>query len=123
MKFIIQLDSQLDEIKAKFSDEFKGLKLEFFSKAHNKLEGSPKEDMVTENIALSKLNANLETKEIVIAKEMKVSELEAVFENDFGLHVQVFRKMGRSWIETTRTDNYSLAEQMELSADSLKPYS
>ena len=122
MEFKIHSDSHIDDIKTKFSNAFIGLKLEFFSKSHNRLEGSPKEDMVVENVHLSELNAALKNKELNISAKMKVSELETAFEKDFGLHVQVFRKMGRSWIETTRTDNYSLTEQMELSADSLKSY-
>lgn len=123
MELNIHSDSHIDDIKKKFSEAFKGLKIEFFSKAHNSLEGSPKEDMVIENIHLSQLNPTLKDKELRVIATMKVSELEALFKNDFGLYVQVFRKMGRSWIETTRTDGYSLNEQMELSADSLRSYS
>ena len=122
MELNIHSNSHINDVKSKFSNSFKGLKIEFFSKAHNSLEGSPKNDMVTENLHLSELNPNLKDKELNVTAAMKVSELEAAFEKDFGLHVQVFRKMGKSWIETTRTDNYSIAEQMELSADSLKSY-
>lgn len=122
MEFKIYADSNIDDIKTKFSSAFAGLKIEFFSKSHNRLEGSPKDDMVVDNVHLSDLNPTIKSNELNISVAMKVSELERAFEKDFGLHVQVFRKMGRSWIETTRTDNYSLKEQMELSADSLKSY-
>ena len=123
MELKIHSNSHINDVKSNFSNAFKGLKIEFFSKSHNRLEGSPKDDMVSENVHLSELNPSLVDKEIHVSAAMKVSELESTFEKDFGLHIQVFRKMGRSWIETTRTDSYSLKEQMDLSADSLKSFS
>jgi len=42
---------------------------------------------------------------------MKVSELEKIFLEDYGLNVQVFRNSGRVWLETTMTDDWTLAEQ------------
>lgn len=42
---------------------------------------------------------------------MKVSELEKLFKDKFKLAVQVFRKSGNLWLETTMTDNWSLLQQ------------
>jgi hypothetical protein len=42
---------------------------------------------------------------------MKVSELEELFEEVFGLSVQVFRKSGESWLQTTTTDSWTLNQQ------------
>ncbi len=123
MELKIHSDSNINDIKSKFSEAFTGLKIEFFTKSHDRLEGSPREDMVVENVHFSTLNPKIKDNELKVTAEMKVSELESAFETDFGLHVQVFRKMGRNWIETTRTDNYSLQDQMQLSADSLKTFS
>ncbi len=108
------------DVKAAFATKYKGLKLEFFYKAHEENEGSPKKDMVMDEIVLSKLNPDIHNDELHITPGMKVSELESAFEDQLGLHVQVFRKMGHIWIETTRTDHYSLKEQMKMSEESLK---
>jgi hypothetical protein len=40
-----------------------------------------------------------------------VWQLEKQFEEGFGLHVQVFRKSGRTWLETSVTDDLTLVEQ------------
>ena len=29
----------------------------------------------------------------------------------FGLHVQVFRRSGKTWLQTIRTDNWTLGQQ------------
>lgn len=51
--------------------------------------------------------------EIILNDEMTVGELEQKFKEQFDLNVQVFRKHGNSWIETTVTDNWSLQKQNE----------
>lgn len=56
---------------------------------------------------------------IHITDDMPVSKLEQLFLDQFGLSVQVFRKSGSSWLETTFTDDWTLKRQndagMELS--------
>ena len=42
---------------------------------------------------------------------MTVTELERQFRELYGLHVLVFRKSGKVWLETTVTDGWTLAEQ------------
>jgi hypothetical protein len=42
---------------------------------------------------------------------MTVEELEKSFLVKFGLNVQVFRKSGKSWLETTITDKWTLEKQ------------
>ena len=42
---------------------------------------------------------------------MKVAELESAFFVTFGLAVQVFRKSGKVWLQTTATDDWTLEEQ------------
>jgi hypothetical protein len=42
---------------------------------------------------------------------MLVSELEKQFNDKLQLSAQVFRKAGKSWLETTFTDGWSLRKQ------------
>ena len=41
------------------------------------------------------------------------AELEEIFETNFGLHVQIFRKSGKIWLETSTTDGWTLNQQNE----------
>jgi hypothetical protein len=36
-----------------------------------------------------------------------------MLESDYGLHVQVFRKSGNIWLETSVSDHLTLSEQQE----------
>lgn len=49
--------------------------------------------------------------EIAITPDMTVVELEQCFNNIYGLGIQVFRKSGKGWLETTVTDGWTLKEQ------------
>jgi hypothetical protein len=42
---------------------------------------------------------------------MTVADLEFRLEKEYGLHIQVFRKSGNIWLETTATDNWTLDRQ------------
>jgi hypothetical protein len=44
---------------------------------------------------------------------MTVQELERVFQEELGLFIQVFRRSGKVWLETTATDNWTLFKQNE----------
>jgi hypothetical protein len=117
MKFIVEPQATTKEVRDQFMAKFPGLKIEFFRNSHDENEGSHKKDMVAEEIPLSQLEPSYQSNTLSISPSTTVSELEELFE-DVNLHVQVFRKMGPNWIETTRTDSYTLKEQQELSSAS-----
>jgi hypothetical protein len=48
---------------------------------------------------------------IEIFDQMTVKQLETTFREKFGLNVQVARRSGSMWLETTMTDNWTLKHQ------------
>jgi hypothetical protein len=48
-----------------------------------------------------------------VDESMTVLELENAFMDEFGLCVQVFRKSGNIWLETTMTDHWTLKQQSD----------
>jgi hypothetical protein len=93
---------------------FPNLSLSFYTKPHDIYQSSPVKYLITEsNTLLKHIEARPHDGDVEIFADMKVSELEQLFEQEFGLHVQVFRRMGNTWVETTFTDNLSLCEQNE----------
>jgi hypothetical protein len=51
---------------------------------------------------------------------MKVGELENLFAEKFGLYVQLFRKSGKVWLQTTTTDTWTLKEQSKLASEQVE---
>lgn len=100
----------LKEIQEEFSKRFTHLKLEFFSKPHSEGKGTQKEYM-KDNLLQVKDLASADGGSVEISGNTIVSELEKAFRETFGLYVQVFRKSGKIWLETTATDGWTLSYQ------------
>lgn len=97
------------QIQEEFGTRYPFLKLEFFKNSHNVFEGNARPEIIYKK-QLTHLH---KVGEIIINDDMTVAELEQKFKEQFNLNVQVFRKHGNSWIETTVTDNWTLQKQNE----------
>ena len=113
MKIHIDDSKTLEDVKNEFSGVFPYLKIEFFEKAHSDGAGSPKSELIDENLSIGNIRTQHNEGEVEINAEMAVGEVERRFEENYGIHVQVFRKSGDIWLETSATDDWSLADQNE----------
>lgn|SRR5574343_356298 len=109
MKISISDNKTIEEIQGEFNREFPYLNIQFFKHGHKAFKGNDKKELLPVTLQLSAVKHQNGTVEI--KESMKVNELEAMFKEKFGLNVQVFRKSGKSWLETTVTDNWSLKKQ------------
>jgi hypothetical protein len=113
MKIDLEDRKSLGQIQQEFSALFPYLKIEFFSKPHDAGKGSEKKYMRTANELLRDVAVRINGTTLEVEGEMTVAQLEEVFRTRFGLHVQVFRRSGRLWLETTATDSWTLNYQNE----------
>ena len=109
----IQPDTTLNELKHAFAQHFPYLKWEFFRHSHQHHEGSHKKDMILDNPTLQKITHQIQQHHIEFHDTNSVQDIEQLIWDAFGLSVQVFRKSGNLWLETTITDQWSLAYQNE----------
>ena len=94
-----------------FSQLFPNLKIEFFQHNHETGEGNTAADMLKDlSSTLSDASSVDHAFNISIDGHKHVSTLEEEFAN-LGLNIQVFRKSGNVWLQTTTTDHWSLAQQ------------
>lgn len=112
-------DRTMGEVQADFAAAFPSLKLAFFSKPHHAFKGSAAKFLVQEKDApLSDLSPNMKTGYLNLEPNLTVWQVEKLLEDEFALHVQVFRKSGRTWLETSRTDGLTLEQQLDKAAAS-----
>lgn len=104
-------DKQLKEIKALFNAKFPHLKIEFFSEDHEVGEASTYKSMYDEDLYLKDIRSNHTEGELSIDGHTKTSTFESNFKEHFGVNVQVWRKSGNMWLQTTTTDDWTLSEQ------------
>lgn len=111
MKITVNDSGKIFAIQENFNEQFPYLKLEFFSKPHGVGIGSSKKLIKQNYKTLGECRTIHNTGKITITPNMTVSELEQSFSEVYGLNVQVFRKSGKAWLETTVTDGWTLQEQ------------
>jgi hypothetical protein len=102
MTILISDNRKVVEIQQEFTESFPYLKLGFFCRPHKELS-----DLQTIGECRTVHNKG----HLNISAAMTVSELEQEFHERYGLRVQVFRKSGQVWLETTVTDGWTLEKQ------------
>jgi hypothetical protein len=75
--------------------------------------GSAKNKMIHNATQIGDIQKIKNVHTIAVESNFSVSNLEQKFENELGLFIQVFRKSGNVWLETSATDSWTLAEQNE----------
>lgn len=111
MNITINDHRKIFAIQEDFNKLFPYLKLEFFSKPHTKGGATSIKLIKYNSQTLGECRTIHNNGEISIIPAMSVAELEQHFGDIYGLGVQVFRKSGKTWLETTVTDNWTLEEQ------------
>ncbi len=106
----------IGEIVHEFSARYPLLKIEFFKNKHNEGAGSKPSELIHHSKKIGEVGKKATSGSLLIKEEMLVTELEILFWDVFGLSVQVFRKSGNVWIETTTTDRWTLKKQNENAA-------
>ena len=111
MQIIINDHRKIFAIQKEFSEMFPYLKIEFFAKPHKVNGSSPKKLMKHPAKTLGECRIIHNKGTFTITPQMTVADLEQNMNDVFGLSVQVFRKSGNAWLETTVTDNWALEQQ------------
>lgn len=126
MEIKIANTTSIQEIQAEFNKEFPYLKIEFFDAPHVDGVSLPKSKLIMNNQKLSSCRKQANEGDLPIFGTQTVSVLENSFWDKYGLSVQVFRKSGNLWIETSLTDSWTLEQQnkegFEMSPQHRDPY-
>lgn len=121
MKITINDKRKIFAVQEAFTKTFPYLKLEFFAKSHKTGAGTSKKFIKHHSKTLGDCRTVHNAGTITITGDMTVGELEQRFGDIYGLGVQVFRKSGKLWLETTVTDNWTL-ERQNKEGESLSVY-
>jgi hypothetical protein len=117
MTLEIRGEIQLSDLQFVFNGYFPFLKIEFFKIPHKIGEGLAKSLLFDNKKLVKDCRTVHEVGELIFDETMKVSAFEAKLQDEFGLSVQVFRKSGNVWLETSATDTWTLREQNDEGAE------
>lgn len=107
----VKKNRSIGELQEDFNTAFPFLKIEFYKKANGKAVLNNNQHL-NKSVSLGKAGVSNEGT-LKVADTMTVGELEHIFKEQFGADIQVSRKSGSLWLETTMTDNWTLLQQNE----------
>ena len=108
MRIEIRKQQTVHELQDAFQQVFPHLKIELYTQAHEHHTGNPQEPVHHQQSLATLLQHE---GDIDLQASYLVSEWEQLMRDRFGLHVQVFRRSGKTWLQTIRTDNWTLGQQ------------
>lgn len=111
MLLAISKEKTIRDVQLEFSSQFPFLKLEFY-KRENSDPALPVKKHLQHSLMLKQAGLK-NSGTLEIQNETTVMVLEKMFYSNFGLDVQVLRKSGMLWLETTVTDKWTLQKQNE----------
>jgi hypothetical protein len=103
----VKSEMKVFDLIKQFSKFFPFLRLEIYNRGEEMSEAS-------HNCLLSDIVHKKVVKYFEINSEMKVSEVENLFWENMGLQVSIFRKSGKTWLESSFTNYWSLERQNNL---------
>lgn len=109
----IKDDMTIRDLQRAFSERFPYLRIEFYTEPHEPHQGSPATKQIPPEKKIGEVRLIHTEGNFRIDPKMKVEELEKLFAEKYGLYVQVFRRSGNLWLQTTATDDWTLEEQNE----------
>ena len=111
MQLTIAPNRKIGDIQKDFNSMFPFLKIEFFNNRSVAPTKFSAKQMIPSNKTIGDTQRAIADGTLEIDENMKVQDLEKQFHDQFSLAVQVFRKSGPVWLETTMTDNWTLSQQ------------
>ncbi len=112
-KLEIGINKTTSELKKEFNKQYPFLKIEFFREPCIKGTGFTKDKLIKRDEKLGNLQREIKQGHFTFSDSTIVDEFEKLFFKKFGLCVQVFRKSGNVWLETSATDDWTLLQQNE----------
>jgi hypothetical protein len=114
MQLAILKSASVGDTQDAFHTAFPFLKIAFFSRTHKEHGGSNAKFMVTDRgKILGELPGFKAEGLLAIESHMRTWEVERKVEEETGLHIQIFRKSGAIWLETSVSDELTLEQQNE----------
>lgn len=114
MSINIKAERQIKEINEEFTGKFPFLKLEFYRRTELQQEKYTADKLLPLEKKLKDVwFSKKEEGRLEVPGNMTVLQLENILMDRYGLAAQVFRKSGRVWLQTIRTDSWTLDHQNE----------
>lgn len=111
MKLHIDENRLMKEVQDDFNHAYPYLKIEFYRNPGLFRQVPPEQRRFPPKLKMGEASKKVSGIDLDLQDSMTIYELEKIFSDQLGLAVQVYRKSGNLWLETTMTNGWSLKQQ------------
>jgi hypothetical protein len=109
--FIVQQDSDIRTVREHFAELYPYLRINFFRNKNNSHAITSQSIVFSDSVKLNEINPGFSGGTIGVSDDMSILEFENEFLRQFGLSVQLSRKSGNLWLDTVKTNQWTVKEQ------------
>jgi hypothetical protein len=113
MEIYISEEAIVANIQSDFQEAYPFLRLEFFQQPHEPGESCSPKQKITPETPIEDIRMMHTFGWLDISRHRTAAEIEYDFRRLMGLSVQVMRKSGDMWVQTTKTDFWTLQQLNE----------
>ena len=116
---ILRIDDNksIEDLQDKFEQCFPGLRLEFYGQSHNWSEATPSKYQIPSERLIGDIRKIHSSGILEIKSWFLTGRVEQDFKEMYGLNVQIFRLKNKKWVQTTQSDNLTLAQLIDIPED------
>lgn len=109
---ILRIDDNrnIEDLQDKFEQCYPGLKIEFYNQSHDWLEPTSSKHLISAERLIGEIRKIHNSGTLEIKSWFLTGKVEQDFKELFGLNVQIFRLKNSKWVQTTQSDNKTLAQ-------------
>lgn len=109
---ILRIDDHrsIEDLQDKFEQCFPGLRIEFYDQSHDWLEPTSSKHLIPAERLIGEIRKIHNSGTLEIKSWFQTGKVEQDFKELYGLNVQIFRSKNTKWVQTTQSDNLTLAQ-------------
>lgn len=104
----ISNNQTIKSVQEAFQKMFPYLKLQFYTKPHEVGQPSAMTDQINADQTIQDIKTTEGDVDFEVRPDMTIADLETGFAEKCGLYVQVFRRSANLWLQTSKTDHWTL---------------
>jgi hypothetical protein len=113
VKLYLNKDYSIHQLQETFSSMYPYLRINFYYEAAQRKSHAFQCSFFSPEVKMLDMNPSFRNGDLELGDEMQVVELEKKLLEQFGLHAQISRRSGNLWMETSKTNAWTLRQQNE----------
>lgn len=107
----VSKNKTISDFQKEFNDAYRGLKIVFYKSNINTTDGWTESNQLSPETKLGEAYSDIREGELNIYDYNTIADVESIFSKEFKINVQIFRRSNKLWLQTSKTDKWTVGTQ------------